>query len=286
MDPVVARKTWRTLEPLHGLIYFVPEADECYQSIGIRGDRMGYFASRAAALGAVPAAVVVATFYNFNPTLVETAIPRAWSLASTGDILTARLDAADRALQRGLGAEAIKSAGLAEAADLARQAAVAATASVAGRPLFAAHAALPWPEEPHLVLWHAQTLLREYRGDGHIAALLLAGLDPVEALVTHAATSDITAEVLQATRSWNAADWAAATQRLQARGLLDTAGAFTDAGRALRQQIEDQTDVLALPAYEPLGVEGCERLRQLGRPLSQAIVAGGLLAAPPARFTD
>jgi hypothetical protein len=136
------------------------------------------------------------------------------------------------------------------------------------------------------VLWQAQTLLREYRGDGHIAALLLAGLDPVEALVTHAALGEVTAGVLQATRSWTAADWTAAEQRLQQRGLLDAEGAFTAAGQALRQQVEDQTDRLALPAYEVLGFDGCERLRQLGRPLSQAVVSGGLLAVDANRFAD
>ena len=288
MDALIARKTWRTLEPVHGMIYFVPEADECYQAIGLRGNRMGYFASRAAAMGPVPASVVVATFYNFSPALIGAAIPQAWSLAPPADILAARLRAADRALRRGLGAAVLSSPDVAEAAGLARRAAEAATSFVHGRPLFAAHAGLSWPEEPHLVLWHAQTLLREYRGDGHIAALLLAGFDPVEALVTHAAAGDVSAEVLLATRAWSAEEWSSAVDRLRSRGLLagDVPLAFTDAGRQVRQQIEDHTDALAVAAYEPLGEEGCERLRQLGRPLSQAVVAGGLLTVDPGRFTS
>jgi len=288
VDPIIARKTWRTLEPVHGMIYFVPEADQCYESVGLEGNRMGYFASRAAAMGPVPAEVVVATFYNFNPTLVRGAIPRAWSLAAPADILTARLDAVDRALQRVFGVDVLKSAEIAEAAGLARQAAEAATTHAHGRPLFAGHAALAWPDEPHLVLWHSQTLLREFRGDGHIAALVLADLDPVEALVTHAAAGDVTAEVLRGTRAWSADEWLSAAARLRSRGLLepDETLSLTEAGRALRQQVEDQTDAAAVVAYETLGDDGCERLRQLGRPLSQAVVAGGLLAVDPDRFAE
>jgi len=288
MDPVVARKTWRTLEPIHGMIYFVPEADESYQSVGLEGNRMGYFASRAAAMGPVPAEVVIATFYNFNPALVAAVIPQAWSLAAPDAILTARLAAADRALQRAFGVDVLKSAQLADAAGLARRAAEAASEHVEGRPLFAAHAALPWPGEPHLVLWHAQTLLREFRGDGHIAALLLAGMDPVEALVTHAAAGEIGADALRTTRSWSPDDWSSAADRLRGRGLLEDGEtlAFTEAGRVLRQQVEDQTDATAVPAYRALGAERCERLRQLARPLSQAVLAGGLLAVDPDRFAD
>ena len=286
MDPVIARKTWRTLEPLHGMIYFVPEADESYQAIGLQGNRMGYFASRATGHGPGPGRGGGRHLLQLQSGPGRSGHPAPGPWPRKGDILAARLDAVDRALQRGLGPEVVKSAAVAKAAALARRAAEAAGALVAGRPLFAGHAALPWPEEPHLVLWHAQTLLREYRGDGHVAALMLAGLDPVEALVSHAAEGEVAAGVLRATRSWTAAAWTAAEQRLQQRGLLDAEGAFTAAGRALRQQVEDQTDILARPAYEVLGIGGCERLRQLGRPLSQAVVSGGLLAVDPDRFAD
>src|SRR5829696_2808912 len=202
MDPVVARKTWRTLEPLHGLIYFAPEADEAYAAVGLRGNRMGYFASRSAAMGPVTAAVVIATFYNFNPELVRQAIPEAWQLASPAAILDARHQAAVRALRRALPPEAPDSPELAEAAGLARRAAEAAVEHPAGRPLFAAHAALSWPDEPVAVLWHAQTLLREFRGDAHAASLLLYGMGPLQALVTHAATGEAPVSLLQATRGW------------------------------------------------------------------------------------
>jgi hypothetical protein len=71
-------------------------------------------------------------------------------------------------------------------AGLAREAASACTAE--GRPLYAGHAGLDWPDAPHVAAWHAATLLREHRGDGHIAALVAAGLSGIDALVTHVAT--------------------------------------------------------------------------------------------------
>jgi len=275
MEPVVARKTWRTLEPLHGLIYFAPEADEAYAALGLRGNRMGYFASRSAAMGPVTAAVVVATFYNFNPELVEGAIPVAWQLASPSAILDARHAAAIRALRRVLPDDVPGSPELAEAAGLVRRAAEAAVERPAGRPLFAAHAALPWPDEPLAVLWHAQTLLREFRGDAHVASLLLYGVGPVEALLTHAGTGDVPESVLQSTRGWPDEAWKAATESLRARGVLDGDGSLTEEGRRLREAIEHRTDAASVPAYEPLGEDGCERLRALCRPFSRAVVSAG-----------
>jgi hypothetical protein len=278
MDPVIARKTWRTVEPLHGMIYFSPRADEAYAALGLDGNRMGYFASRGAALGAVPAAVIIATFFNFEPGLVRRVIPEAWSRATPAAILAARVGAADAALRDAFGDE-IGSDAVVEAAVLARRAAEAASEHPEGRPLFAAHAALDWPDEPHLVLWHAQTLLREFRGDGHIAALVLEGLDAVEALVTHAASGDVPAATLQETRAWPDEAWRAACERLRDRGLLEAGDdlVFTDAGDAQRRRIEDRTDACAVVAYEPLGDDGCARLRELARPLSRAIVERGLL---------
>src|SRR5207237_1692783 len=118
----------------------------------------------------------------------------------TEKILEARVEAADAALRRALG-EAVGTAEMARAATLARTAAEAATDHVEGRPLFAGHARLDWPDEPHLVLWHAQTLMREYRGGGHVAALTASGLTGIEALVVHGATRQGSARVLQAHRA-------------------------------------------------------------------------------------
>lgn len=271
MEPVVARKMWRTLEPYHGLIYFAPEATAAYERLGVRG-RDGYFASRAAPMGAVAAEVVVATFFNFNPALVHHAIPSAWDATTPAALLEARLAAADVALCRATGQD-LDGPDVVRGAELARTAAEGCTS--AGRPLYAGHAGLPWPDAPHLALWHAITLLREFRGDGHVACLVDAGLDGIEALVVHAASGEVPRAALQTSRAWDDDAWDAAVARLAERGLVDADGAFTDAGAALRERIEDRTDALALAPWAHLGEQGCDELRSLVRPLSKAIVASG-----------
>jgi hypothetical protein len=265
-----ARKTWRTLEPLHGMIYFVPEAAEAYARLGITG-RAGYFASRAAPMGAVPADVVIATFFNFNPELVRAGIPEAWEKASPAQIVQARFDAVDAAFRRVLGDAVVESEEMQRAASLARAAAEEASASVEGRPLAAAHADLAWPGQPHLVLWHAQSILREYRGDGHIAQLVVHGLSGREALVTHAAAGDVPASILRATRAWSETEWDEGVVSLGRKGWLVQGDdlRLSETGQARRQAIEDGTDVLAASPYEVLGDAGCAELRTLCRPWSK-----------------
>jgi hypothetical protein len=271
MNSVMARKMWRTLEPYHGLVYFAPEAAAAYAALGVHG-RDGYFASRAAAMGAVPADVVIATFFNFNPEAVRHAIPAAWEAASPAQLLDARHSAAAAALRRAAG-DLLDGPEVARAAALARIATEACTP--AGRPLYAAHASLPWPDAPPLALWHAITVLREFRGDGHIACLVEAGLDGIDALVMHAASGEVPRVALQTSRRWNDDAWDASVARLGDRGLVQPDGSFTQAGAALRQQIEDRTDALALAPWTALGEDGCDELRGLVRPLSKAIVSGG-----------
>ena len=152
-------------------------------------------------------------------------MPDTWKVASPQRFLATRLEAVDTALHRLLGSDVLRSPAVAEAAALAREAALAAP--TAGRPLGAANAALPWPEPPHLVLWHAQTVLRELRGDGHVAALLTAGLDPVESLVLFAADIAMDPDWMRTRRGWTEDEWAAGVARLAGRGLLDGGGALT-----------------------------------------------------------
>jgi hypothetical protein len=274
MDPIIARKTWRTAEPIHGMIYFVPEAAERYAALGLGVRQAGYFASRAAPMGEASAELVIATFYNFNPDYVRAAIPAAWQAASPAQLIEARFDAADAALRRLLG-DAVGSDEMVAAAELARTAALSACDRLEGRPLFAAHVSLEWPDDPHLVLWHAQTLLREFRGDGHISALTADDMSGVEALIMHGGTGAVGADVLQTTRNWSDDEWTAAVDRLIDRGLLDPDGTLSELGTERRQWVEDRTDTLALTPYEAIGEDGCDELRRLARPFSQAIVAGG-----------
>jgi len=265
-----ARKTWRTVEPLHGMIYFVPEAADAYARLGITG-RAGYFASRAAPMGAVGADVVVSTFFNFNPELVHAAIPSAWESAAPDDIVAARFAAVDAAFRRVLGDAVVASDDMGRAAQLARVAADEAGRHVEGRPLAAGHAEVSWPAEPHLALWHAQSILREFRGDGHIALLVAHGLSGIEALVTHGATDEVPATLLQATRGWSDEAWRLGADTLRVRGWLERGEPlrFTDWGAAQRQAIEDGTDELAAVPYAALGDDGCSELRAIVRPWSK-----------------
>ena len=272
VDAVRARKCWRTLEPYHGFVYFAPEAAEEYATLGIEG-RTGYFLSRSAAMGRVSPATVVATFYNFNPSLVLHAMDGVPDGIDVADVLAARHRAVDRVLRDRLG-DAITSPEMARAADLAERACTGLLDRCVGRPLAAAHAALPVPEEDHLRLWWAITALREYRGDGHLVALVDAELSGIEALVVHAASGDVGADVLKATRAWSDTEWDRAVDALTARGLLRTDGTFTDAGRDLHEQIEGRTDRLAAPAWSQLSDDEGAELRGLVRPWSKAVFAG------------
>lgn len=268
MDSTVARKLYRALEPYHAMIYFVPEASGRYKAYGI-GGRMGYFASRGAPMGAVTAEMIISAFYNFNPGLVRSAIPAAWQRATPAQIIDARFAGADAALRRVLG-ERVDSPEVAEAAQLAREASTACTPQ--GRITYAAHATLEWPTEPHMVLWQAITLLREFRFGGHVAALLTDGVGPCEALVMHAGTGEASRQALQTTRNWSDEEWEGATQGLRERGWLTPEGTLTDEGKVHRDKVEQMTDQLALAPWQHLGEAKCERLRELGRPLSRAII--------------
>jgi hypothetical protein len=271
-DMPLARQAHRALEPIHTLVYFVPEAAERYAAAGVRGGMRGYFASRSAPLGIVPAEVVVATFYNFSPTHVAKAIPSVWESTTPEPVLAARWDTADAALTRLLGDE-VRSDRMAEAAALAREAAEAAGAEdIVGRPLFAAHAALPWPTEPHVQLWHAATLLREHRGDGHIAALVLSRLSGLEAALTYLATGkSMSEDLMRSTRGYTEQEWTAGKDSLRARGLLGGDDQLTPAGQELRRGIEAQTDAAAATPYEHLGEDKTQRLVELVKPWSKSV---------------
>ncbi|MBY8850581.1 hypothetical protein K7G98_20095 [Saccharothrix sp. MB29] len=233
MAVMTPRDLWLRFETYHDVTYFSPESRVATDALGCKGGWMGYFGMRAAPLGAVPPEVVTAAFFTFHPRMVARALPDAWDVATPARYLEARLEGVDGALRRML-----ESLDLAEAADLAVAAATAAP--LAGRVLAAANRALPVPGEPHLALWWACTVLRESRGDGHVAALVAAGLGPCEALVLFDADKGLGADYLRKARGWTADEWAAAESALRERGLVDDG--LTPAGRALRDDVERATD--------------------------------------------
>ncbi|MQY09640.1 SCO6745 family protein [Actinomadura macrotermitis] len=277
MDPSTSRRLWHLLEPAHALLYYAPEVFAEAASLGYATEPRwpSYFAWRAAPLDAATPELVTAAFYSFEPGMVRRHVEPAWRIASPEAVLAARQRAMDAVYRRLLG-EQLGTPGLAEAAALARRAAEAA--QTAGRPLAAANAALPWPDEPHQVLWQAATILREHRGDGHVAALLTAGLDPAESLVSFAAFGAAPEKVF-ASRGWSEREWKEAAERLRERGLLDAAGELTEPGRRVRRDIETRTDELALGPWRALGAEDTERLAELLGPVWVAAIGSGLLPA-------
>jgi hypothetical protein len=168
---------------------FAPDAGEKFSEIGLQNQRQQYFASRSAPMGAVTAKVVAATSHNFSPELIAKAIPAAWEIAPPAALTRVRYEAVDTLMPKILGEELLKSPEFAHSVGIVRRTAESIP-TAAGRSLYAGHAELAWPQEHHGQLWHAITLLREYRGDGHIAALLIHGLSGIEALITHIATGN------------------------------------------------------------------------------------------------
>jgi Helix-turn-helix family len=275
-EPRLARRFFDRFEPVHAVTYFAPESRAAFDGLGYRGFWMGYFAGRSAPLGAVPTDVVTALFYNFAPSRVARALPDAWGIAPPEAALRARQDSAVAALRR----YGLTDDGVHRAAELTAKA--ARSAPLDGRPLFAANAALPWPTEPLAELWHAVTLLREHRGDAHVAVLAASGLSGRECNVLHAAAARVPAEIIMRARDYDDNQWSDYQDQLARRGLMDDDGALTDAGRELKQRIEDTTDALALSALAALDDAEVEELFATLTPIVRVVVdAGDVPAATP-----
>ncbi|MEU6340866.1 hypothetical protein ABZ883_07925 [Streptomyces sp. NPDC046977] len=262
-----ARRMWRLLEAVHSVTYFTSEARAASEEAGLRGFWRGYFACRAAPLGAVGPAPVTAAFFSFAPGMVARALPGVWQLASPEAALAVRERGAGAALRRLLAGH---EAAAEEAAALLRP--VSGGLDIAGRVLAAANAALPSPSDPLHELWHHATLLREHRGDGHVAALVAADLDGCEALVLRSGI-DLPRGELQPHRGWTDDEWAAARARLTARGLLGTDGSATDDGRAARRSLEAATDLAAARPWSALPADALDRLLAVLSPAAHACAA-------------
>ncbi|MEU4681043.1 hypothetical protein [Micromonospora sp. NPDC023737] len=255
---------WRHYEPVHAVTYFHPRSRAAYEAAGLRGYWRGYFAGRAAPLGATAAAPVIAAFYTFAPPMVSRALPAVWRLATPQEALRARLTGAVQALAEFT--YELPETHLVEAADLLEEA--AGEVEPGGRVLGAANAALPAGEYPLARLWQAATTLREHRGDGHIAALVAADLDPVETLAWRVAV-DMPAQNLLG-RGWTEEQWQAARERLTERGWLTPEGQPTERGHAAFRAVEDATDAAAARPWRVLGADRVERLCELLHPIAGA----------------
>src|SRR5690349_20381678 len=262
-------RMFELLEPI-ATVTFSEVANEAFLAVGMRNYWDGYFAGRAAPLGLAPAEVVHAVFYNFADGEVARHIPWVWGKITPQEAIAVREQGSAAALRQVIG-QLADSRDLVRVADLATRAAVSAPTE--GRALYAGLRALDVPEEPVARLWHAATLLREHRGDGHNAALLAHGIGGTEAHVLLAVSLGLRAEEFGRTHHLPRARLAAVVDGLRGRGLLDAAGGFTDAGRETKEQIEALTDKLAAPAYDVLGADELDELITGLEPIATAVSA-------------
>jgi len=249
-------RMFELLEPI-ATVTFSAVPNEAFLAVGMRNYWDGYFAGRAAPLGLAPAEVVHAVFYNFADGEVARHIPWVWGKITPQEAITVREQGSTAALRQTIG-DLADSPALARVADLATRAAVSAPTE--GRALYAGLRTLDVPGEPVARLWHAATLLREHRGDGHNAALLTHGIGGTESHVLLALTLGMKAEEFGRVHHLPKAQLAAVVDGLRARGLVDAAGGFTEAGRQTRERIEALTDELAAPAYDVLSADELDEL--------------------------
>ncbi|WP_404869987.1 hypothetical protein ACI1MP_30895 [Kitasatospora griseola] len=260
-----ARALWWLFEPVHALTYFSPEARAAYEAAGLRGYWRGYFGGRSAPLGAVEAAPVVAAFFNFAPQMVERALPEIWGRATPEQALQARVEGATGTLGRVL-AE-VKPNLIDRSVELLERAVEGL--DCAGRVLAAANAALPAQDGRLARLWQATTVLREHRGDGHVAALVAEGLDGCEALVVRCAL-DTRRETMQPHRGWTDTEWDEATARLIERQWLKPDGSLTTEGRRRHVALEAATDLAASRVWTHFHRSELDELADALRPISTA----------------
>ena len=274
-----ARELWRVIEPFHQLAYRSDEAVDAYRAIGLQQPQEQYFASRLAALGEVSLPVATAVLYGFSPRYVSVAIPHVWTLVSPSSASAAREAGAQATLHRVLG-PAMNSAEMTQASRIARRA--VETADFAGRPIAAAHTDLAWPKDPAMQLWHACTVLREYRGDAHWAVTSAEGIDGTECHILHAADGAMPGEMLQRVSGWNEDEWQAATQRLVEKELVLVANeglALTAQGEAVKMRIEYATDDASWRSFAGVGAADAQQLRSLMAPWVKAIMDAGVIDA-------
>jgi hypothetical protein len=259
------------LEPICLVTFFADESNEELSALGHRTYWDGYFASRAAPLGRVPAEVVHAAFYSFADGEAARHIPSAWETIPPEASVAARERGSAASLRRILGDELAGSPGLARAADLTAKAATSAPTQ--GRVMYAGMRTLAMPSDPVARLWHCATMLREHRGDGHIAALMAEGVGGLEAHVLLALDMDMPAERFGRIHHLPAAQLAALQDGMRARGLIGDDGWLSEEGRAVKQRVEALTDDLAAQPYETLEPGELAELTAALEPLAAQLLA-------------
>ncbi|WP_216363610.1 SCO6745 family protein [Subtercola boreus] len=241
----LVRGLWTLFEPIHAVTYFSDESRTAFADIGLTRYWDGYFAGRAAPLGAVTGAPVTAIFSGFAPMLVERALPAVWATATPAQVLVARSVGAASTLRT-----LVPDEGVAVQA-VAALAPIAAEVDTIGRPLAAANRALPLEADPYRALWQAAATLREHRGDGHVLALVTEQIAGLTTIVLRSGL-DLDSSSMKRSRGWSDDEWDAEQSDLVDRGLLDSHGHITAAGREAIDRAEQLTNRLASAPWSGL----------------------------------
>lgn len=266
----MARRMFELVEPIGVIPYAADEPNEAMFALGFTDFWDTYFAGRAAPLGRVPAEVVDALFYNFAPGEVARHIPGVWDTTTPEAAIAARRAGCATALRRILG-DHVRTAAFERATELLLAASV--SAPIEGRPMYAALRSLPIPDDVVLRIFHAASLLREHRGDGHIAALVVHGVGGLEAHVLYALDLEMRPEEFGRIHHLPAEQLETVIDGLRSRGLIDDDDSLSDDGRAVRQRVEDLTDDLAAKPYERLDGDELAELEAALAPLAELLIA-------------
>lgn len=277
-DRQLARAAYDALEPLHVVAYFNPSIREQLRATEL-SPMARYLGGRGAPLGGCPGACVAATFFNFNPIAVEP----GWQEATAyglDRLYELHLSGIEVALREAFGTLCDDPA-LPELGQ--RFGEIGAGLEYAGRPLAAAWSTTTAPTEPHLRLWQSLASLREYRGDGHLAALVQSGLSGVEAIVFHESPHPdprlrrrtLGADFSRTSRGWSTQEWADAVDSLHRRQLLDADGTISTTGAQLYTAVEEATDDAAAAVFAD--IPDAEDLIGRTRPFVKAVIDAGIL---------
>ncbi|HWC34425.1 MAG TPA: MarR family transcriptional regulator [Mycobacteriales bacterium] len=265
-----ARRMFELVEPIGVIPYSADEPNEAMFALGFTDYWDTYFAGRAAPLGLATAEVVDALFYNFAPGEVARHIPKVWRTTTPEAALTARQSGCTKALRRILG-DRVDTPEFIRTADLLTVAAT--SAPYEGRSMYAALRAVPIPDDVVTRLFHAASLLREHRGDGHIVALMSEGIGGLEAHVLLALDMQLPAENFGRIHHLPAAQLGAVIGGMRDRGLIGEDGWLSEQGRAVKKRVEDLTDDLAATPYETLSTAELEELTAALEPIAALLTA-------------
>jgi hypothetical protein len=269
MNPI-ARRMFGLVEPIGVIPYSADEPNEAMYALGFTDYWDTYFAGRAAPLGLVPAEVVDALFYNFAPGEVARHIPKVWRTTTPEAAIAARQKGCATALRRTLG-DLVDIPRFERATDLLLEAAT--SAPLEGRPMYAALRSIPIPDDVVERLFHGASLLREHRGDGHIAALVIEDISGLQAHVLVALEMGMPAEKFGRLHHLPPAQITAVTDGLRGRGLIGDDGWLNEAGRVVKQRIEERTDDLAASPYEYLEPDELDELVESLEALATRLLA-------------